>query len=271
MFATNFSEQLLEITTRITNRIISDTSIRNYNEQNAVNNSNNRMTVRIEDSNISGCPINISQQNNSFLTVIQDVNNDVSNDMLTDIENELANKLQQEIEQLIDGLGFGRNVSRQQTQINQSIDTVIQNTVRMTFQTILNSSSNANNDIDFTMRGLTCINSTIDVSQTALIGNMATQISRNVVDNLMKTDLINSIENDIEQISTQANIGLSLGGLFLIIIIGFIAFIMFKKFLLKFIIIIAVIAIVLIILYIILVVTGILPNPFVPKAIRSIN
>lgn len=262
----NTSRQLLESTTRIATTIMNDTSTTSHSTQSNLMEISQNTTVKIKDSVITNCPLNISQQSGGFLTVLAYTENNVANEMQLRLISGIANEIQQYVDQLNEGLTlpWDSNDSEQQTIIHNSIENTITNSVRNTFENTLTNILTTNQGITFTMRGVTCNNSSIDVSQEAMIENFSQQIATNAVKNFMESDIGNSIENAISQSATQANIGLSLGGLLLIIIIGVVAFIMFKKFLLKFIIIMAVIAIVLVILFIVLVVTGIIPNPFAP-------
>jgi hypothetical protein len=224
----NFSDQLVKQTQTIVSQALTDVA-------NNVDNSNysnvriwQSVDLDVTGADMNRCKVTIAQDGNLASEQFMQATTEVQNEVATRIQSDLATLVTQTLDQVNKSIPIGAvNRAKVESDIRQSVTNLIKTNIKTNINNLLYHTDQTQQNVKFRARYFKCRNSPISINQASIIDSMSSSTASNVITNIVKTESVAGIKADIDQKVKQANTGLDLSFIFILLILGLIAFLYF--------------------------------------------
>lgn len=222
------SETLNSTTNSVTSNTISNTNASAASFQN--------MNVTFGPKSFTDCQggLVLNQSAKVSATAISNMTVKENTDLITALTNAIAQKVKNKAEQQNSGFSLKSdlNFSTQVSKTTTKIQNIVKNQITNTVENLVSVQGDSNQNQTITFLGTLITGGQCTIGQDAIVTTFAKALTDNIIQNLVKDNIINEVSQDVTNSTDQKNKGINLGDLFgmlipVLLIVGVIALIYF--------------------------------------------
>ena len=218
------NDSAVKSVSKVTNTVLNETINKIKNDAEVQAKAYQTIEVNFDGSKVN-CGIEVIQDSTVNAQAMVNASAKLSSEMDTEMKAKLKEEIQNTLAKESKGLnlGVGVNIAKVTTDTMSEINNNIKNIIQNSIENSVKVDAENNQKINFIARNarFECPpgGSSIKLSQTGLTDAVATNISTNLVDAIMKTKAISELEKEVKQEVSDKEEGIS-GGALVGIVIG---------------------------------------------------